>query len=173
MAWSRKDVVIAALLLGLTSVLLFRLVPYFQIHRVEVGDSAPSFNLTADDGSGVRLEDYRGKFVLLNFWATWCPPCVEELPSLNGLHQQFQEKGLVVLGISVDEDREAYQQFLTRNGVAFPTVRDPERGISTRYGTMKYPETFLINREGLVIRKYIGAENWERPEIVNYLSSIL
>ncbi len=173
MAWSRKDVVVAVLLLGLTGVLLFRLAPYFQIHRVEIGDRAPSVNLTADDGSGLSLDDYRGKFVLLNFWATWCPPCVEELPSLNNLHRTFQDKGLVVLGVSVDEDREAYQQFLTRHGVAFPTARDPERNTSTRYGTMRYPETFLINREGLVIRKYIGAENWERPEIVNYLSSIL
>jgi len=173
MAWSKKDVVVAALLLGLTGVLLYRVVPYFQIHRVEIGDAAPGFNLTTDDGSGFRLEDYRGKLVLLNFWATWCAPCVEEMPSLNNIHQRFQDNGLVVLGVSVDEDREAYQQFLTRAGVAFPTVREPERSISSRYGTMKYPETYLVNREGIVIRKYVGAENWERPEIVNYLSSIL
>jgi cytochrome c biogenesis protein CcmG, thiol:disulfide interchange protein DsbE len=173
MAWSKKDVVVAALLLCLTAVLLYRVVPYFQVFDVEVGERAPDFNLTADDGSGFRLDDYHGKVVLLNFWATWCPPCVQEMPSLNRLHERLQDKGFVVLGVSVDQEREAYQQFLQQVHVSFPTVRDPERGAASRYGTMKYPESYLINREGIVMRKYIGEENWDRPEILNYLSSIL
>lgn len=173
MAWSKKDAVVAALLLCLTGVLLYRVVPYFQVFRVEVGERAPSFNLTADDGSGFRLEDYRGKVVLLNFWATWCPPCVREMPALSNLHERFKADGLVVLGISVDEDRQAYERFLQQGRVSFPTVRDPERSVSNRYGTSKYPETYLINREGTVMRKYISEQDWEGPVIVNYLSSIL
>ena len=173
MSWSRKDAVAATLLLGLTAVLLYRVVPYFQVFNVEIGDRAPDFNLAADDGSGFSLGDYQGKLVLLNFWATWCPPCVQEMPSLNALHERFQDRGLVVLGVSVDEDQQAYQQFVERLGIVFPTVLDPARQVSNRYGTLKYPETYLINREGVVIRKYIGEEDWSRPEIVNYIGSLL
>jgi peroxiredoxin len=173
MAWTPREVVISALLAGLTGLLLFRVAPYFEIHNVEVGDRAPDFDLTADDGSGVRLSDFRGKFVLLNFWATWCPPCVDELPSLNSLHEQLSNDGLIVLGVSVDEQQEEYQRFIERWNVRFPTVRDPEREVSSRYGTAKYPESYLIDRDGTVIRKYIGPEDWNRSEIMNYLSSLL
>ncbi len=173
MPWSRKEIVVASLLAGLTGLLLFRVLPYFHQYKVEVGDQAPDFDLTADDGTGLRLRDYQGKYVLLNFWATWCPPCVEEMPSLNNLHTSLGDRGLVVLGISVDEDAEVYRQFLASRGVTFPTVRDPERTVSTRYGTFKYPETYLIDRQGNVIRKYVGPENWNRPEIQNYLRSLL
>ena len=173
MAWTRRETVAAALLAGLTITLLLRVVPYFRVYRVAVGDRAPDFNVTGDDGQGVRLTDFRGKVILLNFWATWCPPCVEEMPSLNLAHERLNERGLVVLGISVDESREEYEAFLERMNIGFPTVRDPERQVSTLFGTAKYPETYLIDREGVVIRKYIGEVNWTQPEIFNYLSSLL
>ncbi len=169
MAWAKREIWIAATAVALMSVLLYRIVPYFEIHRVEVGDDAPEFELAG----GVRLADYRGKLVLLNFWATWCPPCVAEVPSLNRLYRRFREQGLVILAVSVDEQEDVYRQFLDRYGVKFPTVRDPKRSVSSRYGTMKYPESYLINRQGRVIQKYVGAEDWERPEIVNYLQSLL
>ncbi len=173
MPWSKKELVYWALLIGLTTALLARVVPYLEIHDVGVGDRAPDFDLAAADGSGIRLEDYRGKLVLLNFWATWCPPCVEEMPSLNFVYEHLRGKGIVVLGVSVDEDEAVYRDFLQRARVRFPTVRDPQRTIPTRYGTLKYPETYLIDREGYVLRKYVGAEDWTRPEIINYLSSLL
>ena len=169
MAWAKREIWIAATAVALMGVLFYRIVPYFEIHRVEVGDTAPEFELAG----GVRLADYRGKLVLLNFWATWCPPCVAEVPSLNRLYLRFREEGLVILAVSVDEQEDVYRQFLDRFGVRFPTVRDPERTVSSRYGTMKYPESYLINRQGTVIQKYVGAEDWERPEIVNYLQSLL
>lgn len=170
---STKDLAVSGLLTVLTALLLFRVVPYFQIFNVQAGDSAPGFNLTADDGSGVSLDNYRGKYVLLNFWATWCPPCVEELPSLNALHSELRDQGLVVLGISVDEQEQLYRRFLERHGVVFPTSRDPLREVSQRYGTLKYPESYLIDRDGKVIRKYVGPEDWTNPEILNYLRSLL
>jgi peroxiredoxin len=174
MAWPKKDLFVVCLLAGLTSLLVYRLVPYFSEHNVEVGDRAPDFNLSSETGTGLSLSDYAGKkFVLLNFWATWCPPCIEEMPSLNRVHEMLRDQGLVVLGVSVDEDEEAYKRFLSNAGVSFPTARDPERTVSTRYGTFKYPETYLINPEGKVIRKYVGPENWERPEVLNYLRSLL
>jgi peroxiredoxin len=168
-----REAILASLMVVLSGVMIFRLVPYFRQYNVEAGDRAPGFNLIGDSGRGLRLEDYRGKYVLLNFWATYCVPCVEELPSLNGIYDDLHDKGLVVLGVSVDTDEEAYQRFLTAHRVTFPTARDPEWTAAIRYGTSKIPETYLIDREGLVIRKYVGAENWRRPEILNYLQSLL
>jgi peroxiredoxin len=168
-----REAVLAALMVVLSGVMIVRLVPYFRQYNVEAGDRAPLFNLTSDNGTGLRLEDFRGKYVLLNFWATYCVPCVEELPSLNSIHDEMKDKGLVVLGVSVDSDQEAYQRFLTAHSVTFPTARDPEWTAAIRYGTSRIPETYLIDREGTVIRKYVGAENWRRPEILNYLHSLL
>ncbi|HUG80333.1 MAG TPA: TlpA disulfide reductase family protein [Bryobacterales bacterium] len=157
----------------LLATMIYRVVPYLEIHNVEVGDKAPGFELADDSGQGVNLSDFRGKYVLLNFWATWCPPCVEEMPSLSALHERLKDQGLVVLGVSVDESEAEYKRFLDRARLSFPTVRDPERSVSSRYGTVKYPETYLINPEGVVIRKYINWQDWNRPEIVNYLNSLL
>lgn len=170
---ARSKIVLAAILF-LGSGLLFRIEPYLHVYNVDAGDPAPTFDLTAEgSGVGLRLDDYKGKYVLLNFWATWCQPCVDELPSLIALQNEFQNDGLVVLGVSVDENQEAYQGFLDQFGINFPTARDPERSVSTRYGTQKYPETYLIDPEGVVARKYVGPENWMRPEVVNHLRSLL
>jgi peroxiredoxin len=168
-----REAILAALMVVLSGVLIARLIPYFQQYNVEVGDRAPTFNLTADDGSGLRLEDYRGKYVLLNFWATYCVPCVDELPSLNGLYEDMRDEGLVVLGVSVDSDEEAYKTFLQNYRVAFPVVRDPEWSVAIRYGTSKIPETYLIDKDGTVKRKYVNAQDWQGPEIVNYLQSLM
>jgi peroxiredoxin len=168
-----REAILAALMVVLSGVMIVRLVPYFRQYNVEAGDRAPGFDLTGDNGTGLRLEDFRGKYVLLNFWATYCVPCVEELPSLNAIYDEMKDNGLVVLGVSVDADEQAYQSFLTAHRVTFPTARDPEWTSAIRYGTSKIPETYLIDREGTVIRKYVGAENWRRPEILNYLQSLL
>src|SRR5690606_25098061 len=113
MALSRKSAVSFGLTLLLAGGLMWRVTTHLRAYKVDVGDSAPSFELADDSGSGARLEDYRGKSVLLNFWATWCAPCVQEVPSLNTLPNEFKDRGLVVLGISVDENKDAYDQFLT------------------------------------------------------------
>jgi len=127
---------------------------------VGVGDEAPEFELLTETGQKVRLDDFRGKFLVLNFWATWCPPCVEEMPSLSLLSQQFAGKGVAVLGVSVDQDLAAYQQFLRKTGVRFLNVRDPDRRVSHSFGTYKYPETYFIDRRGVVVRKIIGKADW-------------
>ena len=92
---------------------------------------------------------------------------------MNLTYEHLREKGLVVLGVSVDEEELPIAIFSKPRGSVFPTVRDPGRTVPARYGTVKYPETYLIDREGYVLRKYVGAENWMRPEIRNYLSSLL
>ena len=173
MARIGREPVVYGLTLLLAAVMVYRVQGYLRVYDVQVGDRAPAFELSDDQGLGVSLDDYAGKVVLLNFWATWCPPCVQEMPSLNRTYERFRDDGMVVLGVSVDEDAEQYARFLRNRGVTFPTVRDPEREVSTRYGTMKYPESYLISRDGRVLRKYIGPEDWGRPEIANYLRSVL
>lgn len=153
--------------------MVYRVQGYLRVYDVQPDDRAPGFSLVGDQGAGVSLSDYEGKVVLLNFWATWCPPCVSEMPSLNAAYERFRNDGFVVLGISVDEDADEYRDFLRTSGVTFPTARDPERTVSSRYGTMKYPESYLISREGRVLKKYVGPEDWSNPEIANYLRSVL
>ena len=95
------------------------------------------------------------------------------MPSLNTLPRELEPDGLIVLGITVDENKAAYEEFLDRWDVSFPTVRDQEMAVASRFGTNMYPETYLIDPDGYVLRKYEGAENWMRPEILNYLRSLL
>ena len=168
-----REPLVYGLALALLCVMVYRVQGYLREYDVQPNDRAPDFSLVNDQGIGVSLDDYEGKVVLLNFWATWCPPCIQEMPSLNATYERFREDGLVVLGISVDEDADEYSDFLRTAGVTFPTVRDPERTVSTRYGTMKYPESYLISRGRRVLRKYVGPEDWSRPEIANYLRSVL
>ena len=167
----------AAGFIGATLVaLLAILYPAFQDltgPAVAVGDEAPGFRLTSEEGRPVDLQDFRGRLLVLNFWATWCPPCVEELPSLGEFHTQFAGRGVAVLGVSVDRDAAAYRQFLDKAGVKFPTVRGPERRISRLYGTFKYPETYLIDRAGKVVQRIIGKTDWTDPKMVEYVDRLL
>ena len=173
MARMSRETVVYSLALALAVVMVYRVQGYLRVYDVSEGDRAPGFIVSDDQGVGVGLDDYGGKVVLLNFWATWCPPCVQEMPSLDAIYRELRDRGFVVLGISVDEDADQYRAFLDSSGVSFPTARDPERTVSVRYGTMKYPESYLISREGRVLRKYVGPEDWGRPEIANYLRSVL
>jgi peroxiredoxin len=125
-----------------------------------------------DSDRKITLSDYRGKVVVLNFWATWCPPCLEETPSLVQLQNRLRDKGVVVLGVSWDADPDAYHKFLSNHKIDFITVRDPEQTSSRLYGTQKIPETYIIDRKGIVRRKFISDVDWSRPEIVDFLSKL-
>ena len=120
-----------------------------------------------------HLADLRGKVVVLNFWASWCPPCLEETQSLNQLQQAIAAKGGVVLGMSVDEDQAAYEKFLVDNHVVFPTYRDATKKSAAEYGTSMFPETFLIDREGRLARKIVGPQDWQSPEVMGSIDILL
>ena len=120
-----------------------------------------------------RLADLHGKVVILNFWASWCPPCLEETQSLNRLQQDIAGKGGVVLGISVDEDKAAYEKFLADNHVIFPTYRDASKKSAADYGTSMFPETYLIDREGRLARKIVGPQDWQSPEVMGSIDVLL
>jgi peroxiredoxin len=138
-------------------------------HPAQPGQVAPDF--TVSDGStSIHLANYRGKVVLLNFWATWCEPCVVELPSLLELHRE--QPDLAVLAVSIDEDPDAYSRFLLRRHVDLITVRDPAQSAAKLYHTEQWPETYVIDRKGIIRRKFIGAQDWSNPEIRAYLKSL-
>ena len=138
-------------------------------HPPRIGNAAPELTVS-DSQRTVSLEQLRGKPVLLNFWATWCPPCVEEMPSLVELHKELGDQ-VTILAVSEDADDAAYQQFIRDHGVDLLTVRDTQHKNEV-YGTFKYPETFVIDRNGKIVRKFIGATNWTSPDIVDYLKKL-
>jgi cytochrome c biogenesis protein CcmG, thiol:disulfide interchange protein DsbE len=136
----------------------------------ELGQPAPAF--TIHDGSQtVSLDHYRGKVVLVTFWASYCVPCLEEFPSLLALHQRLPQ--LNILGVSIDDNAQAYRNFRARYNVDFPTVRDPSMNVMHRYGTIQIPEAYVINRSGNIVRKYVSAQDWNDPEIYHTLSATL
>ena len=130
---------------------------------------APGFTVS-DGTTTVNLSNYRGKVVLLNFWATWCPPCVAETPSLEQLHRDMPS--LQIVGVSVDDDPDAYKQFIRRRHIDFTTVRNPSQSVPKLFHTDMWPETYVINRKGVIVRKFIGAQDWTDPEIQAYLRGL-
>jgi cytochrome c biogenesis protein CcmG/thiol:disulfide interchange protein DsbE len=138
-------------------------------HPTQIGKPAPDFTVT-EGGRTVQLSAYRGKVVVLNFWASWCAPCIEEIPALNQLQRQMPQ--LVVLAVDVDEDAGAYRQFLTDHRVDFMTIRDEQQHSNALYGTSRFPESFVIDRNGEIRRKFISAQDWTSPEILDYLSHL-
>jgi cytochrome c biogenesis protein CcmG/thiol:disulfide interchange protein DsbE len=145
---------------------------YGGTRPTRIGNPAPDF-VVQDSDRKVALHDYKGKsVVLLNFWATWCPPCIEETPSLVQLQSKLQNSNVAIVAVSIDVDEAAYKKFLQQYGVNFVTVRDPEQKSPGLYGTTGWPETFIIDKNGVLRRKFVGAVNWNDPQIVQYLTSL-
>jgi len=136
-----------------------------------IGSSAPDFTVQ-DTQNKITLSQLRGQVVVLNFWATWCAPCVEEVPSLVEMQRRLKAKGVTVLAVSVDVDDNAYRQFVRNHNVTLLTVRDPDQKSSALYGTHLFPETYVIDRNGVMRRKFIGAVDWTEPEITDFLSKL-
>lgn len=131
----------------------------------------PAPDFTVSDGTtSVHLANYRGKIVVLNFWATWCPPCVQEMPGLIDLHHDRPD--LTILGVSIDEDPDAYSRFLVRRHIDFTTVRDPSQSAARLFHTEGWPETYIIDRQGIIRRKIVGDPDWSNPEIRAFLKSL-
>ena len=167
----------AALTFGVAIVVAFALPSYRQGEASLAGKTARDFSLDLS-GKPVHLSDFRGKVVVLNFWATWCPPCKEETPSLNRLQRYIEARNGVVLGVAADENPDAYQRFLREESVIFPTYRDPatknnSSPIALSYGTSIIPETYVIDRHGKIARKLIGFQQWDSPAMLAYLDSLL
>jgi cytochrome c biogenesis protein CcmG, thiol:disulfide interchange protein DsbE len=144
---------------------------YRGSHPPRIGVPAPDF-VVQDDQAKIALTQFRGQVVVLNFWASWCPPCIEETPSLVAMQQQLKAKGVVVVAVSIDEDEDAYHRFIKQYGISFPTVRDPSGRIEHLYGTVKIPETYIIDRDGVLRRKFVSDVEWTAPDVVKFLTSL-
>jgi len=138
-------------------------------HPDQTGKAAPDFTVS-DGSSTIHLADYRGKIVLLNFWATWCAPCIQEMPGLQQLHRDRPD--LAILAVSVDEDEDAYKRFLLQRHVDLITVRDPSESAAKLYHSEGWPETYIIDRKGIIRRKLVGDPDWSNPEIRAYLQGL-
>jgi thiol-disulfide isomerase/thioredoxin len=173
----RRAMVWLGLALGVAVLLLFALPSYRQGEASIAGKTANDFALTLD-GKPMHLSELRGKVVVLNFWATWCPPCVEEAPALNRLQRHIEPMGGTILGVSIDEDPAAYEKFLKDFAIVFPTWRDPnvkdnKSKIELGYGTSLIPETYVIDRHGKIARKLVSAQQWDSPEMLAYFDAVL
>ena len=158
-----------SVLLGLSILLLAGC--YSGTRPAHIDSSAPEFTVQDADRK-ISLSDLRGKIVVLNFWATWCPPCIEEMPSLVQMQQRMSARGVTVLAVSVDVDESAYHRFLKAHNIELLTVRDPDQKTNSLYGTIKFPESYIIDRNGVVRRKFFGAVDWTQPEIVDFLNKL-
>lgn len=136
-----------------------------------IGSAAPDFTVH-DSERTVTLSQFKGQVVVLNFWATWCPPCIEEMPSLVQMQQRMKAKGVTVLAVSVDVDENQYRRFLREHNVSLLSVRDADQKSNELYGTFKFPETYVIDRNGVVRRKFIGAVDWTEPEVIDFLGKL-
>ncbi len=136
-----------------------------------IGTAAPDFTVKDSDRT-VTLSQLKGQVVVLNFWATWCPPCIEEMPSLVRMQQFMKAKGVTVLAVSVDVDESNYRRFLRDHNVTLLSVRGPDQKSNSLYGTFKFPETYIIDRNGVVRRKFIGAVDWTEPDIIEFLGKM-
>lgn len=137
------------------------------------GKPAPDFSLKDLSGRPVSLSSLKGKVVLLNFWATWCPPCREEVPSMVRLNQAMQGKDFQMLAVSIDEGgKNAVTAFFAKTGLTLPALLDTDGKTSKRYGTTGVPETFVINKKGIIVKKVVGAMDWSHPEVLAALDRL-
>lgn len=148
-----------------------------QLFPVEVGSRAPDFRAATLDGSRTvrTLDDYRDKVVVLNVWATWCPPCIYEMPSFERLHKAVSDTNLRIVAISVDEfvGGDSVLAFARGLGVTFEILHDSSRTIDRAYQITGYPETFVIARDGTIRKKWIGPADWSSAENVALVQGLL
>ena len=145
-----------------------------QVEYPEVEFIAPSFELPTLSGGKVRLTDYRGKVVFINFWATWCSTCKVEMPSMERLYQRFKDRGFEMLTISVDKDQELVQPYIDQYKLTFPVLKDPESDVAKKlYKTTGVPETFIIDQNGVIVFKAVGPRDWATDETLQAFEQML
>ncbi|MGD9241644.1 MAG: TlpA disulfide reductase family protein [Desulfobacterales bacterium] len=138
------------------------------------GLPAPNFSLPDLGGQMVSLADYRGKVVLINIWATWCPPCVQEMPSMEKLYQELRGDGFEILAVSIDESgAQGVRPFMKKHKLSFPVLTDPEGTIKSLYKTTGVPESFIIDTDGVLVEKVIGPRDWAIPDAIRFFRNLI
>jgi thiol-disulfide isomerase/thioredoxin len=133
----------------------------------------PDFSLPGLNGETFSLSAHRGQVIFLNFWATWCPPCRSEMPSMEILYRRLEPLGLVFAAVDIQEKPDLAQAYIAEGGYSFPVVVDFTGRVSTRYGVRAIPSTFIIARDGNVVAAVTGALDWSRPEVIAALEALL
>ena len=147
---------------------------YLKFSPLETGRPAPNFTLPGLDGKMVSLTNYQGHVVLVNIWATWCPPCVDEMPSMERLYQELKDENFEIVAISIDAmGAEAVAPFMEKNKLNFAALLDPEGTIKSVYQITGVPESFIVNKKGILVEKIIGPRNWADPAAVRYLRDLI
>ena len=138
------------------------------------GTVAPDFTLRSLDGSETHsLASLKGRVVLVNFWATWCKPCEDEMPAMEQLYQQLHPAGFELLAISVGEADEVVRAFRDRLGITFPVLLDPDKSVAVEWQTYAFPESLLVGRDGVILERYVGPRDWDSPAYVARLRRLL
>lgn len=168
----RTYIIIALLALALLATVHF--IQQESASGPQIGSLAPEFTLPDDHGQNISLRSLRGKAVLLNFWASWCGPCQYEMPSIEALYQKFKDRGLVVLGVSLDEEGwPSVREFLQQVPVSFPIVNDKNQAVSELYETYRVPETYLLDLEGKIVDKIVGPQDYNQEVFFKKVERIL
>lgn len=136
------------------------------------GRLAPQFFVKDRSGQLHSLNDFRGKVVLVNFWATWCPPCIEEMPSMDSLQKTLDQEKFSIIAISVDDSWDSVDTFIKSSDLDLNIYSDFEGKVAKLYGTHKVPETYILNKEGIVVRKILGEIDWTSPKVLSYLKEL-
>ena len=150
-----------------------KLLKSLRITPPSIWIEAHNFKGELNDGSTINLKDYHHRFVLLNFWATWCVPCLKEMPDLEKVYQQMGSKKLLVLAIGMGEDKSSIRKFNEKYGFTFPIVADTTLEIARLYGVENIPITYLINPQGIIIGRALGIRDWASPELIEFMDSKL
>ena len=138
-----------------------------------IGKKAPDFTLADMKGAKISLREFKGKVVLLNFWATWCPPCKAEIPSMNRAFRMFSDKGLVILAVSSDRSKDHIERFMARMPLEFTVLPDPENEIAKIYKVFALPTSFLIDRDGMITKRVFGGREWDSAESLDTFRALI
>ncbi len=176
----RSQTTIFLALIGFLTLVSFYLIffqssrPAPELESKPQGITAQDFALPNLNGSDIKLSDYKGKVVFLNIWATWCPPCRDEMSSMESLYQKLKGRNFELLAVSIDRDAEkAVRPFAAKYGLTFPVLLDPEGKTYRLYGLTGVPESFIIDKNGVVIHKVIGPQDWMTKEWLDYFNRII
>lgn len=139
---------------------------------INIGQKAPDFSIRDESGKHVKLSDFRGKIVFINFWGTWCPSCVDEMPEIQKMHERFKGRPFEMMEVSIDNDWPEIHQFYKEHNLDLPTYLDPGHQVATLYKVYKFPESFLIDAEGNVIR-HTWYEHWADPRVISKVDALV
>ncbi|MEK6682123.1 MAG: TlpA disulfide reductase family protein [Nitrospirota bacterium] len=169
----KYGIIITAVLLILGFIVLYEWKNFESYKPVVIGSPAPDFELKDLNKKSVRLSDYKGKVVFLNFWATWCKPCKEEMPAMELLYKALKGKDFEMIAVSIDRDISKVEPFVKELKLTFPIVLDFMGKADRRYKLTGVPETYIIDQNGVIVEKILGPRDWTRPESIGVVLELL